>query len=100
MSLRAPGAKQSPNYKEVALDWHTPLKLNKRLLRADHHRPRNTAPPGVVRQDRCAVGAGVTGQIYGVAPTKLNAYNASSYPGRTVSAVRQSSIAPAVSPCR
>ena len=35
---------------------------------------------------------------YGVAPTKLNAYNASSYPGRTESALRQSSTAPLVFP--
>lgn len=35
---------------------------------------------------------------YGVAPTKLSAYSASSYPGRTERAVRQSSIAPFVFP--
>jgi hypothetical protein len=35
---------------------------------------------------------------YGVAPTKLGAYNASSYPGRTERAVRQSSMAPFVFP--
>ena len=55
----------------------------KGIASADKHRPRNDMS-----------------RIYGVAPTKLSAYSASSYPGRTDNALRQFSTAPLVSPFR